>query len=77
MPTLTIVTTAAQGTRVAAAFGKSLNLKDANDQPRNATNAEVREYLVKAIRDVVRSVEQREAEQAALAAVSVADLGLE
>ena len=77
MPTLTIVTTAAQAQRVADAFGKSLDLKDANDQPRAATNAEVREYLVKAIKDVVRSVEQREAEAAAVAAVSVSDLGLE
>lgn len=77
MPTITITTTTAQGNRVASAFGKSLGLKDGNNQPRDATNAEVRAYLVKALRDVVFSVERQAAEQAALATVSVADLGLE
>jgi hypothetical protein len=55
MPTLTITTTAPQASRVASAFGKRLNLG------RDATNAEVKDEIIKFVRSVVIGEENREA----------------
>jgi len=52
MPTLTITTTAAQATRIAAAIGKDMKLG------RDATAEECRQYVVALLRAVVLARER-------------------
>lgn len=61
MPVMTITTTAQQAQRAAAAFGKALNLVDANGNPRNATEAEIKAYVIAHLRMLVHRIEKREA----------------
>lgn len=64
MPTLTITTTAQQAQRVADSFGKYYSLRDANDNQRAATEAEVKQYLVGYMKEIVRSAERKAAADA-------------
>lgn len=65
MPTTTLTYTAAQGQRMAAAFGKYLGLG------RNATEAEIKAWLIRQVRTIVLSQERAAAE----AQVTLADFG--
>jgi hypothetical protein len=55
MPTLTITTTVAQANRVASAFGKALGLG------RDATEAEVKQEVIRLMRSVVIARERQDA----------------
>ncbi len=70
MGSLTITTTSAQDTRIVSAFGKQLNLVDENEDPRDATSAEVKAYVKEFIVSIVLRQEQREAAQIASDAVT-------
>lgn len=70
MATLTITTTASQDSRIASAFGRYMNLKDANNQPRNATGAEVKQAVIDWLKMTVRETEQAVAREAANASVT-------
>lgn len=62
MATITITVTAAQAARVTSALGKHSSLKDADGAPRDATAAEVKEWLVRQMRALVLQQERRVAE---------------
>jgi len=66
MPTLTITLTQPQVDRVTSACGKAWNLLDGQDppQPRDATENEVRIWLIDQLRGLVHGVERQEALQA-------------
>ena len=64
MPDFTLTLTAPQAQRVAVAFGRYWQLKDAQGAPRNATAAEVKVFLVRQLRGVVREQERGVAEAA-------------
>ena len=64
MATITITTTSAEDTRIAAAFGTMLGLN------RNATAAEIKAWVVGRLKDAVFGEEQRIAAFNAAAAVS-------
>ncbi len=71
MASITITTTAAQATRINKAVGKRLSLMTNDDPPipRVATAAEIKQFLIKILKETVRMVENRDAEQAARDAV--------
>ena len=71
---VTISMTAQQITRFAVALGKSRNLVDAQGQPRNATNAEMRQFVIDQVRGVVLETERAAATEAAIKAVTVAPM---
>jgi hypothetical protein len=71
MPTLTITYPAGDGQRFAAALGKAQSLKDANDNPRSATAAECKSFLIGRARQLIVDVEGAELTKAALDAVVV------
>lgn len=62
MPDFTLSLTTAEANRAAKAFGRYWGLKDADGRPRDATAAEVKEYLVRQLRGVVRQQERAKAE---------------
>ena len=64
MPDFTLTLTAAQAQRVAVAFGRYGKFTDAQGAPRNATAAEIKEYLVRQLKGVVRQQERGVAEAA-------------
>lgn len=64
MPLLTIDLTAAQAARLAHAVGVILGLRDGSNQPRDATPAEVKAYVVGELRSRVRGIEEEEARRA-------------
>ena len=64
MPDFTLSLTAQQAQRVSKAFGRYWNLKDASGNPRDATAAEVKTYLVRQLKGVVTNAERAEAEAA-------------
>lgn len=57
MATVTITTDAGQDARLAPAYGAKLGLRNASGQPRNATTAEVKAYLVSVLRADVQGYE--------------------
>ena len=69
MPTLTIDTTPEQAQRIATAFGRLKNLREADKTPRDATAAEIKADVIEYIRQVVINYEQDVAMQAASKAV--------
>ena len=71
MATLTITTTGAQDTRIAAAFGKYLGL------PGNASAAQIKAEVFNFVRLIVADQEKKAAEAAALATANagLTDLG--
>ena len=73
MATLTINTTAQQDQRIIAAFGTFLSTKDQDGNPRNATAAEVKDWLIGQLRGVVHSEETKTAVNAAAASVGQID----
>lgn len=70
MPTITIDTSAAHAARTSTAFGKLLDLRDSNDDPRDATLAEIKAKVIDMIRETVLRYEHREAEQTARDSIS-------
>ena len=76
MPQITLNVTAQQAQRIASCLGKAWNLKDTQDppQPRDATLAEVKLYVVQHLRRLVNDIEGAEAQKAALAAVVVPEV---
>ena len=66
MPDITLTLTVPQVQRVAVALGKYWNLMDAQapPQPRDATLAEVKAYLIRQLRGLVIQQERRVAEGA-------------
>lgn len=70
MATVTITTTAPQDTRLGPAFGDLLQLRNASGQPRDATTAEVKTWLIDQLRATVQQYEDRLA-KAAVAAPAV------
>ena len=73
MPNMTFTYSSAYGQRVAAALGKAWNLKDAQEppQPRSATEAEVKTFVIQRVQQLVVDMEGAELTQAAIAAVVV------
>lgn len=70
MATFSITTPANQDARIAAAFGKILNLKDAQGVQRSATGAEVKQAIIEWLKLSVREREQADGRAAADAAVT-------
>ena len=69
MPSMTITTTAPQAARLATAMGATMRLvDDVTKQPRDATAAEIKAYVVQFLRDTVQHYERNLAVQAAAAA---------
>lgn len=64
MATLTITTTPAQDARLGPAYGNKLGLRDAQGNPRSATVAEVKAYLILVLQTDVQSYERLQAELA-------------
>lgn len=71
MPSITLTVTAAQAQRIATAFGRAYNLRDASNAPRDATGPEIHDYIVGYVRNIVADTESA----AARAAIQVPDLG--
>lgn len=63
MATVTITTTAPQDARLAPAYGYKLGLKDASGNPRNATTADVKAYLIDVLQADVRNYEYEQAKE--------------
>lgn len=75
MPTISLTIDAAAAQRVATAFGQYWHLMDAQGQPRDATLAEVKTYLVRQMTGVVRQ-QERGAAQAQAEAGLAADVAV-
>ena len=71
MPQITITYPAGDGARFAAALGKAQLLTDANGDPRSATAAECKAFLIGRAWQLIVDIEGRELTQAAIAAVVV------
>lgn len=74
MPSMTITYTASEGQRIAAALGKAHSLVDEGGQPRSATAAEVKTFVIARIKQLVVDIEGRDLTAAAIAAVVVPPL---
>ncbi len=72
MPTLTINTTAGQASRAASAVGVELGLRGSDGAQRDATPAEVKDWLIRQMRKLVHAHEIKVA-QAALQSPSAFD----
>jgi hypothetical protein len=70
MPSMTLTVDAAQAARLTAAFGRYWHLTNPDGTPRDATLAEVRDYLVRQLRGVVREMDRANARAAAEATIS-------
>ncbi len=70
MAQITLTIDDAHVPRLRAAIAEDYNLLDENGVRRSATNAEARQWIMDRIVDVVRRVERRQKEAAALAAVT-------
>lgn len=64
MASMTITTDNGQALRLAAAVGRALRLKDAQDAPRPATGPEIKAYTIQFLRDTVRVQEHEMAREA-------------
>lgn len=64
MPSFTLTVATAQAARIAVAFGTYWHLTNPDGTARNATAAEVKEYLIRQLSAVVRQQERHQAEQA-------------
>ena len=64
MPDIILTLTVAQANRVAVALGQYGNLVDGMGNPRDATPAEIKAYLIRQLRSVVITQERRTAESA-------------
>jgi len=70
MASFTINTPPGQDARILAAFGKRLNTRDAQDNPRPATGAEVKQQIIQFPINAVQEQEHNTAVQAAAATVT-------
>ena len=66
MPSFTLTVDVTQAQRIATAFGRYWQLKDAQGAPRDATAAEIKTFLVRQLKGVVVQ-QERNAAQAAIA----------
>jgi hypothetical protein len=73
MPSMTLNYTAGEGQRFAAALGKAQNLKDTQEppQPRDATAAECKAFVIGRMKQLVIDIEGRDLTAAAVAAVVI------
>lgn len=73
MPTTTLTYSAGTGSRFAAALGKAQSLVDTQNppQPRSATAAECKEWLIGRAWQLIVDIEGRDLTEAAVAAVVV------
>ena len=76
MPSITISYPAGDGQRFAAALGQVLQLKDGNGDPRSATAAECKAWLIGRAQQLIEDIEGGPARQAAAAAVTVPPLDM-
>ena len=78
MPSITITYPAGDGVRFAAALGKAQALKDTQEppQPRDATAAECKAWIIGRAQQLIVDVEGGEATKAAVAAVVVTPLDM-
>ena len=76
MPSLTITYPAGDGQRFAAALGKVLQLKDAQGDPRSATAAECKSWLIGRAQQLIEDIEGGPARVAAAASVTVTPLDM-
>ena len=76
MPSITISYPAGDGQRFAAALGQVLQLKDAQDQPRSATAAECKAWLIGRAQQLIEDTEGGDARKAAAAAVTITPLDM-
>jgi hypothetical protein len=74
MPTLTINFSAEHAVRIQDALQEALALTDGNGDPRAATLADLKDYVVADLRQFVRTSEKRVARQAAEMAVDYVDI---
>ena len=78
MASITITYPAGDGTRFAAALGKAQNLKDTQEppQPRSATAAECKTWLIGRAQQLIVDIEGRDAQAAAIAAITITPLDM-
>jgi hypothetical protein len=78
MPAITINYPAGDGARFAAALGKAHALKDTQDPPqkRSATAAECKAWLIGRAQQLIVDIEGRDAQAAAIAAISITPLDM-
>ena len=74
MPQITLDVTTQHAQRIASCLGKAWNLKDDQDQPRDATLAECKLYVIQHLRRLVNDIEGAEAQKVALATVVVPEV---
>ena len=63
--------------RMQVAVGEIQQLKDGNGAPRDATGAEVKAWIINAVRDAIRNQEKAKADTAALSGVAVAPVDIQ
>ena len=78
MPQMTLTYPAGDGTRFAAALGKAHALMDSQvpPQPRVATTAECKTWLIGRAQQLIIDIEGRDAQAAAIAAVTITPLDM-
>lgn len=78
MASITITYPASDGVRFASALGKAQGLMDSQQppQPRSATQAECKSWLIGRAQQLIVDIEGNEATAAAIAAVSVTPLDM-
>ena len=74
MPSLTINFSTAHATRIQAALEQVLRLEDENGEPRAATLVDLKNYVVRDVKQLVRTAEKRVARRAAEAVIADVDL---
>ena len=78
MPSMTLTYPAGDGARFAAALGKAQSLVDSQvpPQPRSATAAECKAWLIGRAQQLIVDVEGSAAQAAAIAAISITPLDM-
>lgn len=78
MPSITITYPAGDGARFAAALGKAQSLVDSQTppQPRDATAAECKAWMIGRAQQLIIDIEGRDAQAAAIAAISITPLDM-
>ena len=78
MPSMTLTYPAGDGARFAAALGKAQSLVDSQTppQPRSATAAECKAWLIGRAQQLIVDIEGRDAQAAAIAAISITPLDM-
>lgn len=78
MPSITLTYPAGDGARFAAALGKAQSLVDTQvpPQPRAATAAECKAWIIGRAQQLIIDIEGRDAQAAAIAAISITPLDM-